>query len=106
MIGRLRRRVSLQEKSRVTDVGGGAAETWATVATVWAAVEERLASEISTAEQTQARVAVTLTLRYRADVTTAHRVVIGARVLAIKAIRDIDGRGRWLELDCREGEPG
>jgi SPP1 family predicted phage head-tail adaptor len=40
--------------------------------------------------------------RYRADVTTATRLVLGARVFNILTVRDLDERRRVLELVCAE----
>jgi SPP1 family predicted phage head-tail adaptor len=40
--------------------------------------------------------------RYRADVTTATRLLLGARVFNILTVRDLDERRRVLELVCAE----
>ncbi len=44
----------------------------------------------------------TLRIRYRTDVTTAMRATKGTTVCDIAAVRDIDGRRRFLELDLVE----
>ena len=40
--------------------------------------------------------------RYRADVTTATRLLLGARVFNILTVRDLDERRRKLEVVCAE----
>lgn len=105
MIGRLRRRVTLQTKARVADGGGGAAESWQNIAIVWARVQPLLQPERQHAEQIQSRGGFKVTIRYRTDVSTHDRVLLDGEALAIKRVRDPDDRHRWLELDCEQGAP-
>lgn len=105
MIGWLRRRVTLQTKARVADGGGGAAESWQNIATVWARVQPLLRPERLHAEQVQSHGGFRVTIRYRTDLSTHDRVLLDGEALAIKALRDPDDRRRWLELDCEQGGP-
>jgi head-tail adaptor len=43
--------------------------------------------------------------RYRADVTTHTRLVLGARLFNVLQVRDVDERHRVLELICTEVQP-
>lgn len=105
MIGRLRHRVTLEEKTQAPDAAGGFAESWTPVATMWAAIEGRGGRESPQAEQIAGGERFLLRIRWRADVTAALRVIWGARVLAIDSVTDPDGRRRFLLLDCAEDRP-
>jgi len=101
-ISGMRERVTLQSPLRVADGAGGADVSWTDVATLWAKVEEGAGGERLTGERLAARAALTLTLRYRAGITTEMRAFWNGRVLNIRAVRDADGRKRFLTLECEE----
>lgn len=101
-IGRLRHRLILESASRTPDGGGGAAETWTTVAQVWGRVEPTGGTEIADADGLAGRISHAITLRYRAGVTPAMRLVSGSRRFEIMAVIDIDERNRWLKCLCVE----
>ena len=100
--GELRHRVTIQQKIVTRDTFGGEVVTWADVATVWAAVEPLRGREFLDAKQIQAETAYRVRMRYRSDVDTDMRIVWDSRTLEITAVLDVDGRGRELELMCRE----
>ena len=104
-IGRLRHRVLLQAPAGAADGGGGTVAAWSDVATVWAAIAPLTGRERVQAEQVAARASHRVTIRWRAGVTAAMRLSMGARAFAIRAVLDPDGRRRWLELACEEGAP-
>lgn len=101
-IAGMRERVTLQSPMRSADGAGGADVSWTDAATVWAKVEEGAGSERLTGERLAARAALTLTIRHRAGLTTEMRALWNARVLNIRAVRDRDGRKRFLTLECEE----
>lgn len=101
-IAEMRERVTLQSPMRAADGAGGADVSWTDVATLWAKVEEGAGGERLTGERLAAQAALTLTIRYRAGVTTEMRALWNARVLNIRAVRDKGGRKRFLTLDCEE----
>jgi SPP1 family predicted phage head-tail adaptor len=105
MIGALRHRVTIEQKTAAPDGGGGFAESWNALATVWAAIETLEGAEILRAEQIMGETRFRLRIRYRGDVTAAMRVQFGSRVLGIEAVADADGRGRYLVLSCVEDRP-
>jgi SPP1 family predicted phage head-tail adaptor len=105
MIGKLRHRVTIEQKSAAPDGGGGGAETWSALATVWAALETLEGAEVVRAEQVASETRFRLRIRHRSDVSAAMRVVLGTRVLGIESVADQDGRGRFLTLFCVEDRP-
>lgn len=107
MIGELRHRVSIEQKTRGAsdDSGGAVSETWSTLCTVWAKLDPKAGREMITADQMVHRVSHVVTLRYRSGITAAMRVSYQGRKLAILGIRELSENGRWLELQCEEGAP-
>ncbi len=101
-IGRLRHRLSLENASRTPDGGGGAAETWTTAAQVWGQIRPIGGSEGFNADAITGRISHEITLRYRAGVTPAMRLISGNRRFEITAVIDIDERHRWLKCLCVE----
>jgi SPP1 family predicted phage head-tail adaptor len=99
----LRERVTLEAPLRVPDGAGGADIGWSEVATLWARVETRGGGEVPAGERLEARRRLEVTIRFRADVTPAMRLVWRGAVLDIRAVADSDGRRRFLTLDCVEG---
>ncbi len=104
-IGRLRHRVTIQQRTLVQDAAGAATYTWATFATVWAEVRtpagmERLAPEVD-----QVRASLTHTVRIRSGsgtISPAMRVVWGSRTLEVISVTDPDNRGESQVLLCNE----
>lgn len=99
----LRHRVTIQREARTADGAGGYTLDWSDVATVWARIEPRKGAERLRAMQVQDTVNHRVTIRYRAGVTAAMRLVFGTRVFDIRAVINPDERDRWLELMCEEG---
>lgn len=100
--GDLRDRLVLEQTVETPDGAGGVARTYATVATLWAALVPITARGGVEADSLAANVTHRIVLRFRSDVTTRHRLRAGARIFRIVALRDQDGRGRFLEIDAEE----
>lgn len=105
MIGAMSERVTLQSPVRTADGAGGAAVTWNEGASVWAKVEMLGGGETPMAERLEARARVRVTIRHRPGVTAEMRAVWQGRALDIRNVRDLDGRRRFLVLDCEEVRP-
>ncbi len=101
-IGRLRHRLTLETASRTPDGGGGAVKDWSAVAQLWGQIRPTIGTEIVAADGIKGRVSHEITLRYRADVVPAMRLVSGSRRFEIAAVIDIDERHRWLKCLCVE----
>ena len=101
-IRRLRHRIRL-EQPIVTPTEGGAAQiTWLPIATVWAEVVPLAGRELVAFDQRQGRLSHRVSLRYRSDITAAHRVVLGTRILDIRSVFTPDERRRYLVCLCEE----
>ena len=106
MIGRLRRRLTIEAANPTDDGHGGQSDPWAspvTVATVWARIEPLRGREALEAGRLEARHSHRVTIRYRDDVVAGQRARIGARIFNIRSVANRGDRDRWLELICVEG---
>ncbi|MFZ2101366.1 MAG: phage head closure protein [Oricola sp.] len=103
--GRLRHEMALQQAVRAADALGGQTETWETVATLWAHLETATASPVSRADGEEAEITHRVVLRADARVQRGMRLVKGARIFAIRALRDLDETGRYIVCRTREETP-
>ncbi len=99
--GRLNKRVILQTVTPTRDTGGGATESWATTATLWAEIEELSGSEAFAGQQIASTLTHRVTLRYR-SVNPQQRLLYGSRILKIEAVANPGQRNESVVLDCRE----
>lgn len=104
--GKLDKRISIRAQSTARDSLNQLVGTWTEITNgaVWAAVQPIRNSEAMQAMANQMETTHRVTIRYRTDVTAAHRVYYGTRQFAIEGIRNPDERGEYLELTCVEGK--
>ena len=100
--GELRQRITIQQKTITRDTYGAAVETWAALATVWAAVEPMSGREYFQSQQINAEVTTRIRIRHRSDVDSTMRVVFGASTYDIQAVIEPETNKRELQLMCRE----
>jgi SPP1 family predicted phage head-tail adaptor len=105
--GGLRHRVRIEARpdAPLRDASGAEVESWAAVATVWAAVEPVGGREMLRNGQVQAENRYRVTIRHRGDVTPRHRLIWltnANKVLNIEAAPPTVGGANRLELVCRE----
>lgn len=98
--GRLDQRITIQQKTVARGALGGHAETWSTLATVWAETVDMTGREIFNAKAMGSAATQTLTIRYRTDVKEDMRVLFADGTLArIEWIRRVT-RKEFMELYC------
>jgi SPP1 family predicted phage head-tail adaptor len=100
--GTLRHEAVLERMAPVSDGQGGHAEDWQEVARVFARIEPVSARSVIVADHAEARVTHRVTVRFRDDLKSGMRFLIGERVLAISAVHDPEERGRFLQCLVRE----
>ena len=100
--GTLRHKVIIQVGTEAQDGFGGVTLTWATFATVWAAIEPISGKEFFDSQQVNAEVTTRIRIRYLASVTPKMRVLHGARIYRIESTVDLNERTRELHLMCVE----
>jgi len=99
----LRKRLTLQSESLVSDGAGGRVGNWTTVATVWGKIEP-----VSGYHENQAGNRYpthTITIRNRSDliVSTGMRLLYGSRVFTIRRVTQDEAKARWLYVTVEEG---
>lgn len=101
-VGDMRRLMTLERNMRTGDGGGGATESWISVAQIWAAIEALSGDEGHAEHRVSGRVSHEITLRYRSDVEPEMRLTLDGRVFHLLAVFDKDGRRRWLTCLAEE----
>ncbi len=105
-VGALRHRVTIEAENAAPDGAGGLTDPWANpteVATVWAEITPLSGDERLRAMRLEDRVSHRIRMRYRADVTPAHRLRLGTRVFNMRAVTNDGERDRWLTILAEEG---
>jgi head-tail adaptor len=100
--GRLKTRLLIQSPDETDDGQGGVTRAYTTLATVWASVTPlpaRAAGGGVEADAEGAAVKYRIVLRSNFILTLQHRLVDGARIYRLTALRDRDDR-RYVEIDA------
>ena len=102
-IGTYRQRLYVQQENPVADTGGGNQMAWTTVNVVWASVEPFNGSEQMLAGKLNGTITHRIKLRYDSSITAVMRFLWGSRVLNIRSVRNLQERGRVIEILAQEG---
>jgi SPP1 family predicted phage head-tail adaptor len=100
--GRLRSPVTIQSRTVTTDTEGNSVVAWATARREMAAVETRSAAEVLTAGQLEQDIVHVLTFHHPSAVTHESRVLLGARVLDVRTVYNVDEQNRMVQALCVE----
>lgn len=102
--GLLRDRVTMLSATTTADGSGGQTTTWLDGDPLWAQVRALSGREALQYGALQSSVSVRIGVRYRSDLTIQHRLrrEPGGPTYELTAVRDVDGRRRWLECDAVE----
>lgn len=98
--GRLDARIAIRRATVTADAFNEPAETWATLATVFADAAPVMDGERWQAGQTVAQQSYRFTIRWSlgvADVNPRDRIVYNDRIYDINGVKDI-GRNAWREI--------
>lgn len=94
--GALRHELALQQMFAAPDGLGGFAETWTTIATLFARIEPLGARQAFIGAQEIESATHAITIRHRPGVASGMRFLKAARVFRIITVRDPDETGRFL----------
>lgn len=103
--GRLRQRVTVQQKTVTRNDYGEEIVTWADVLTAWAAVEPLRGREFDEAQMAGAERLTRIVLRWPGSGVTLRpemRVYHAGRVYDIQSVIHVDERHREVQLHCKE----
>lgn len=101
--GSLRDTIIVQRQSAQSDGMGGQAIQWDDLFSTRAQVKPLSGREALQAMQLQATITHRIYIRFRADLTTADRILLRGQPLQIRSILNIEMRSQWLELSCDQG---
>jgi len=103
--GRLSHRVRIERATISQNEYGEPDQTWAELATVWAAVEPLKGSEQFAAMQVQSGADVRMVTRWSSltgTATTADRIIFGSVVYDIKSVININSKNVQLDFMVRQ----
>ena len=104
-LGRLRKRVTLEQPVETPDAIGGVTRGFAALATLWAEIMPVGGAERFVAMQQQEAITHRVRLRFFSAVTAAMRLRLGTRILLIRDVTDEDETRRYLICHCEEQKP-
>jgi SPP1 family predicted phage head-tail adaptor len=100
--GRLRHRLTIEAAVTEDDGSGGFTTSWVEVATIWGAIEAITGGEFTESDAIKAEATYRIVIRYRENISPAHRLRFYARVFEIKSVIDPEGLRRRLVCYCVE----
>ena len=101
-IGRLDRRITLRTYTESQNAFGEVRTNYEDLATVWAKIEYKAASEQFHAHRETAKSTIFFTIRYRSDFfDKKNQIVFESRTYDIEAVREM-GRRQYLEIEATE----
>lgn len=95
-IGKLNRRVTIQSAGMTQDAAGQPVAAWVDVASVWASIADISGREYVAAAAVRNEAQTKITIRHRADIAPAMRVMHGAIAYNIESVLGQDGRSLLL----------
>ncbi len=101
--GDLTERVTFQREERVRDAGGGWEKAWGDLFTVWAKVTPKSGRERDMAQQREAPSNYRVTIRRRADVLPADRLIWNGYVGNIRFVGNNSARDQFVTIDVEFG---
>jgi SPP1 family predicted phage head-tail adaptor len=102
--GQLDRRVELQHRTLTRNASGENVASYATYDTVWGGKRDLRGREFFAAQQENAELQATWTIRWRDDVAVTDRMVADGETFDVVHIAEI-GRRKGLDLVCRAVRP-
>lgn len=101
-IGELRWRLTLQAPVEAADGAGGTMRSYVDVMTLWAKVEPVAARYDVVGAAAGATITHRIVIRRGPEVTTRHRLLEGARIYRVVAVRDEDSSRRFRLIHAEE----
>lgn len=101
-IGSMRERVSIQSQAQTVDAAGAITTTWTEVTTCWARMKPVSMKQLMLAGRDESERVYSMTIRYRTDITTAHRIVWRTRKFDVQGVNDPTEQRQFLECLLRE----
>ena len=100
--GRLNKRITIQTPTDSRGATGAVTTSWATAATVWAAVEPLNAKTVEIGKSFADTVSHKVIIRYRSGVAARQRISWGSRTFQVDGVINPREAKEDLELYCTE----
>ena len=101
--GTLDRLLTIEERIERRDEYGEPSDDWSSTGDrVWCSVESLNASERVQGDRVRGILSHKITLRYRPDLTSKHRLVGDGRTFNIDGTREGEGRRQWTVVSAME----
>lgn len=105
-VGKLDKRVAVENPTRVHDGDGGYTDTWTPLdpADIWASIVPATASVIErqVGNTIEAPISHIVTCRYHDEISTVTRITFKSKYLFVRGIQNVDTKNIWLVLACEE----
>lgn len=102
-IGRLNKRLAIQENSRTRNDYGEAEDSWTTATTVWGSIEPIKGREmIHQSNQQVGELTHRVRMRYNSTITAQHRIQWDSRNFEIIAVMNLREADEEFEVLCKE----
>lgn len=102
LAGRLKHKITIQQLTETRDSYGGLVNTWATFATMRAAITPLSGGEFYQAKQEFSSSILKFKIRYKAGIQTKMRILYDSRYFDIESIIDINMEHKVIDLMCTE----
>ena len=102
LAGKLRKRIQLRTPGDSQNEIGEMVRGWVLVDTIWGGITPAREVEKLTAGQTVAEKDLSITIRYRDDVTTQHQITWGSQRYEIVGITNPEMKNEKLIIFCKE----
>ena len=101
-IAALRRRLTLEQQSRIADGGGGVTVTWTSITDLWASLNSVTGVEQFVGEGLQGKITHEIIIRKRIDVAPAMRFRMGTRLFFVETVLGRDGPDPYIRILAEE----
>lgn len=108
-IGRMRHRLELQVRSDLQESNGEFVDQWMQIATIWASVNQSRGSSLIQERAFQHEVPVTITVRYRSDISPEMQFVdrcensgCNGQIYEVQGVSDLEGRRDYQLIAARK----
>lgn len=105
-IGRLNKRITIEQQSTAYDAAGQLVESWSTFATVWADIKFKSGSETIKSDALVSTVPASIRIRYKQGITAGMRVKFKDSVYEILAVIPHVSENRYVDLAVRSVNGG
>lgn len=100
-IGKLNKRITIQQQSTTYDAVGQLVESWSTFATVWANIKHKSGAETIKSDAIASTVQASMRIRYKQGVSAGMRVLYKDAQYDVLAVLPHVDDNRYVDLVCR-----